>query len=393
MEKPKRPRVELTVAQKQEICRYYQKNPTKTIRQLKEHFSQCFGLAIGLSTVGTIVSRAEHWNSIDFPDNVRRTPSTKFAKMERDLFDWICKRDVAATDEQILDKAAELVQEDQNIAEEWNKLRGWITSYKRRFNLVVVQEESQEGEKRYRPGKMPEEREAIYKVQCTRKGRWPIQYSPPQGPMHKPNTRSIIYDAAIENILQDADDTSDIDDDDGLEAPCEDTPVSVASPSRSSTTSITVKREGQIRTRSSARKRTATISANSVEQEVVIENILGNERLNTIEDPQTHNGVLQTSATEVFPVLIHSNVAAEPAVTVSSAQSAMKTLLTYFEQNPNTSIEDHNRLHAVDAKLKWLAAKEAVSNLKTYLSTDRKYQKDMANLTDLDKKLEGKNPK
>ena len=377
MEKPKRPRVELTVSQKKEICRYYQEHPNTTMNQLKDHFSHCFGLRIGRSTVGTIVSRAEHWNSIDFGDNVRRTPSTKFANMEKALFEWICKEVEGVTDEQILEKAADLIQEDGNLAKEWNKSRGWITSFKRRFNLVVLR--SAEDVQWYRPGKLPEDQEPLRRVQ-SRRGRVSAQYSPPQGPMHVPDTSSIIYDAAVENILQDPIDDSDMGD---SEQYCGDTPNRVSAPSKSI-------QDSTIRTRNSS-ARTSNVDA-SIIQDAAIQNILHSETVSTLHESQNTSQVVTTTSTEVIPVtLIQGSVSTSPTpVSLSSAKSAMKTLLTYFEQNPNTSIADHNHLHALDARLKWLAAKEAVGELKTYLSNDVENQRDVKYLNDLDKRLDEK---
>ena len=373
--KTKRARVDLTVAQKQEICRYYEKNPTKTIKNLQDYFSDYFGLCIGHSTIGNIVKRAEHWNSIEFPENVKRTASCKFANMEKDIFEWICQLDKPVTEDDIHMKAAEFVKK-RSLVNEWTAYRGWITSFKRRFNLILVPIENQEDEfevkKGYRPGKMPDKREPIRRV-TPHKGRpaGVSKYFKSEKP-DSANTSSIIYDAAIENILQDVHDD---DDDDG----------DVVSPGRASSSTYATKME----TRSSARTASRVPNANAdtnIIHKAAIENILSD----TENPTQSNHNAVSSTATDVFPVVIQATQSSVsvPSVTSSDAQKAMTTLKSFFEQNPSSSQEDFGHLQALDAKLKWLSAKEAVNNLRTFMSADpTRNHEDIQYLNNLDQRL------
>ena len=377
--KAKRARVDLTVAQKQEICRYYEKNPTKTIKNLQDYFSDYYGLRIGNSTIGNIVKRAEHWSSIEFPENVKRTTSGKFANMEKDLFEWICKMEKPVTEKEVHMKAAELTKK-RSLVDQWNAFRdrGWITSFKRRYNLILVPLESQDDEfevkKGYRPGKMPNKREPIHRVTPLKGRRAGVsKYFKSEKP-DGANTSSIIYDAAIENILQDVHCDDDDDDDDD----------NVVSPRRATSSTYATKMETRSSPRTASRVSNANADTNIIHK-AAIENILSDT-----ENPQDNHNAVSSTATEVFPVVIQTTQSSVsvPSVASSEAHKAMTTLKSYFEQNPSSSREDFGHLQAVDAKLKWLSAKEALNNLRTYMSADpTRNHDDIQYLNNLDQRL------
>lgn len=355
MDKPKRPRNDLTVAQKQEICRYYQEHPDLTIKALQIHFSKSFGIDIGHSTIGRIVNRAEHWNSIEFPNNVRRTSSTTFVNMERAVFDWICSASEPVSEDEITRKISELV-ENSDMQSELKAQKGWLNSFKRRFNLIQKCDDHAKPIG-YIAGKMPDKREPLSRVKASR-GRRSSSRTYAKTPASQPEinhtstTNSIIYDAALGNFLQD-----DCDDDDDIEMSGDGTRVK----ENKSRTLVSPSNQADHCTTSQMSENGATVSS---------------------------------TATCTVPVILHAGWHAETEsspVHISSAQKALSTLETFFRQNSDAVAEDLEHLKALDVRLKYLSAKAAVKTLKSHLMdrdrTRDSNEADLQYLTDLDQRL------
>lgn len=133
-----RPRGQLTMGQKREMCIYKEENPKCTMRHIQEHFQEKWNHHIGHSTVHDILKFKSKYLSLPkLRENCRRLRKTRNFDMEEKLYKWIVEnnmRGLGITNTAIKEKAQSLGEEFA-VDESFSYSNGWLHCFKIRYGL------------------------------------------------------------------------------------------------------------------------------------------------------------------------------------------------------------------------------------------------------------------
>ncbi|GBE83194.1 Tigger transposable element-derived protein [Sparassis crispa] len=125
----------LTNADRKQICRYQEENPTMKQDQIAAHFG------VERSTVSKILKAKQNWlNKADdeVTDRSSRTRPTKFPWLEFRLLDWLkeCKKNKTIITDALIRNTAKQYALDMGITEEKFKASsGWVENFKNRHGI------------------------------------------------------------------------------------------------------------------------------------------------------------------------------------------------------------------------------------------------------------------
>ena len=133
----KRRHVEITNAQKQEVCLYKRANDKATQQNILDHFSAKWGFKIGRSTVSDILKKKDHWLSTtaEVADQTR-AKCPKQQSLEKALFLWfsdVRSKGATLSDDILIEKAREFGL--KLAISDFNYSRGWLQRFKKRHHI------------------------------------------------------------------------------------------------------------------------------------------------------------------------------------------------------------------------------------------------------------------
>lgn len=133
-----RPRGQLTMGQKREMCIFKEENPKCTMRQIQEHFQEKWNHHIGHSTVHDILKYKSKYLSLPkLKENCRRLRKTRNFEMEEKLYKWIVEnnmRGLGISNTAIKEKAQSLGEEFA-VDDTFTYSNGWLHCFKIRYGL------------------------------------------------------------------------------------------------------------------------------------------------------------------------------------------------------------------------------------------------------------------
>ncbi len=136
----KRTRLEVTNAEKKQLCQYKVKHPSATYDEMVSWFKKTFSKPVGRSTVGDIIRAKDKWLSKDTSTPVLQKRSRdrppKHVQMEDALFIWLnnmTSKNVAVSDMMLTEKAKEFGRA-MNITD-FGFSSGWLKGFKQRRGI------------------------------------------------------------------------------------------------------------------------------------------------------------------------------------------------------------------------------------------------------------------
>lgn len=134
----KRRRIDITAAQKRELCVYKDSHPKSTQAEIRTHFTSQWGVTIGLSTISDILKEKAKWLAISQEsDDVVRLKAPKYEKLETCLFEWFSHaqtKSLPLSDDMLIAKAR-FFGGELDIPGDFMYSRGWLCRFKKRHGI------------------------------------------------------------------------------------------------------------------------------------------------------------------------------------------------------------------------------------------------------------------
>ena len=132
----KRRRVEITAAQKKQICQYKQRHPRSNNAEILTWAKEELGITIGKSTVGDILRASDTWLHKSESNSSTRARLGQHPNLEAAVVLWlndVRSRNAVVNDEMMLEKARKFGAELH--IENFNYSRGWLSRLKERHGI------------------------------------------------------------------------------------------------------------------------------------------------------------------------------------------------------------------------------------------------------------------
>ena len=143
----KRRRVDITAAQKRDLCVYKAEHPKVTQTDIISHFSKEWGVTIGRSTVSEILKDKSKWLSVSKDSgDVLRNKSAKHTTLETALYTWFDNarsQSLCISDDMLISKAKKF-GEDLAVTD-FQYSRGWLSRFKKRHGIRMFKSHGEAG--------------------------------------------------------------------------------------------------------------------------------------------------------------------------------------------------------------------------------------------------------